>query len=307
MDKHKKEQYKEAFAALANTDREALANLIIEYLDPNHITVDYIGMLLNTRSLKPGDQLVKKVRRGINVRTLVPGSVHLSNEVNVTDRANYHLSGVDVKVHVNEWELASGELGTMDSIEAEMRAKIRDYYLNQVITSLGTLWSAANTPNNFVNVGGAITATALEDAIDEINYRVGSVRAVVGVRKAMSPVTKFSNYVPYDASPTSWGVPVPSAIEEVRQTGFIGKYYGVQLIGLDQIWDNEVDYNALLPEDKVLVIGENVGEFITYGEVKSKSWTDWEPTPPVFKMELYQQYGLIVDRQLGIYVIGGLS
>jgi hypothetical protein len=302
-----KQKYAEAFASLARNDREALAAMIVEYLDPNHITVDYVSMLLDSRSLRPGDQLIKKVRKGIEVRTLVPGTIHLASEVTLVDRANYHLSGIDVKVHINEWELESGELGTLDSIETEMRAQIADYYINQVLSSLSTLWDGTNTPNNYTSVGGSITASALEDAIDEVNYRVGSVRAVVGTRKALTPITKFAQYTPYDASKTSWGVPVPSAIEEVRRTGFVGTYYGCRIIALDQIWNNPDDYTALLPEDKILVIGNNVGDFITYGDVKMKQWTDMEPTPPVFKLELYQQYGMIIDRQLGIYVIGGIS
>jgi hypothetical protein len=302
-----KQKYAQAFASLVQNDREALAAMIVEYLDPNHITVDYVSMLLDSRSLRPGDQLIKKVRKGIEVRTLVPGAIHLASEVTLVDRANYHLSGIDVKVHINEWELESGELGSLDTIEAEMRAKISDYYINLVLTALSNLWDATNTPNNWVSAGGSITATLLENAIDEVNYRVGSVRAVVGTRKALTPITKFANYVPYNPSPTSWGVPVPSAIEEIRRTGFVGTYYGARIIALDQIWDNPDDYNALLPEDKVLVIGNNVGDFITYGDVKMKQWTDMEPTPPVFKLELYQQYGMIIDRQLGVYVIDNIS
>src|SRR3972149_4905929 len=231
----------------------------------------------------------------------------MASEVSVVDRANYHLSGIDVRVHANEWELESGELGTIGEIEAEMKAKIKDYFMTQVFTKLATLWSATNTPSNFINVGGALTATALETAINEVNYRVGAVRAVVGTRKALTPITKFGNYVPYDASPTSWGVGVPSAIEEIRRSGFLGQYYGARIIGLDQIWDNEVDYTAQLPENKVLVIGENVGAFITYGDVKHKQWTNWEPTPPVYNTEFYLQFGMIIDRQIGIVVVGGLT
>lgn len=307
MDKKDMKKYQEAFASLAKTDREALAALIVEYLDPNHYATDIVGMFLNTRRLKPGDQLIKKVRKGIVVRTLVPGAVHLASEVTVEDRANYHLSGVDVKVHANEWELESGELGSVSDIESEMKSKIKDYYVGRVLNALATLWDATNTPYNYTDVGGSLTAAALETAIDEINYRAGSVRAVVGTRKALSPITKFSNYVPYAGDATAWGVPVPSAIEEVRRTGFVGIYYGAKIIALDQIWDNEVDYTAMLPEDKVMVIGENVGEFILYGDLKRKQWTDMEPTPPVWKLELYQQYGMIVDRQIGVYVIGGIS
>jgi len=301
------EQYKEALASLAKTDREALAAMIIEYVNPNHIAVDYVSMLLNTRSLNPGDQLFKRLRSGIEVRTLYPGAIHLASEVTVQDRAWYHLSGIDVKVHANEWDIESGQIGSLADIQAEMRAKIQDYYINLVITALGSLWTAANTPNNFVNVGGNLTAAVLETAIDWINYRVGAVKAVVGVRRLMSPITKFAQYTPYNPSPTSWGVGVPSAIEEVRRTGFVGTYYGATIIGLDQSWDDPVNNNTQLPEDKVLVIGDNVGEFITYGEIKSKQWTNWDPTPPVFQMELYQQYGMIIDKQQGVYVIGGLT
>jgi len=48
----------EAFASmLKKGDKEALAELLVEYIQPNHITADFVGMLLNTRTLKPGDSL----------------------------------------------------------------------------------------------------------------------------------------------------------------------------------------------------------------------------------------------------------
>jgi len=90
----------------------------------------------------------------------------LANEITVSDRINYVLDGADVKVTFNEWEMESGELGTVDSIRAEMLAKLRDFYMNKVFTALTTVWTAVNTPNNFTNVGGALTATALKNAIN---------------------------------------------------------------------------------------------------------------------------------------------
>lgn len=90
---------KEAVASLLKDgDREALAQLIVEYAQPGHITTDFISLLMNSRRLNPGDALVRKVRKGINVRTLVPGAVHLASEITVTDRINYMLDGADVKV-----------------------------------------------------------------------------------------------------------------------------------------------------------------------------------------------------------------
>ena len=292
---------KEAVAGLLKDgNREALAQLIVEYAQPGHITADFISLLMNTRRLNPGDALVKKVRKGINVRTLVPGAVHLANEITVTERINYVLDGADVKVTANEWELESGELGTVDEIRNEMLAKLRDFYLGKVFTALTTVWTAVNTPNNFTNVGGSLTATALKNAIDRINQTTGGVRAVVGTRAALTPITTFgAGYT--DGNSTSQ--PVPENIREIMQTGWLGKYYGAPILALQQEYDSPDTYNALLPNDKVLVIGENVGEFITFGDVKTKQWTDMRVTPPQWYLELYQQFGMIVDKADGIFVI----
>jgi len=130
----------EAVAAIMKdkAQREALAQLIVEYVQPNHITTDFVGMLLDTRALQPGDALVKKLRKGIKVRTLVPGAIHLASEITQTERVNYVLDGANVKVTASEWDLANGDIGTVGSIRAEMAAKLRDYYQNKVFTALAS-------------------------------------------------------------------------------------------------------------------------------------------------------------------------
>lgn len=182
-----------------------------------------------------------------------------------------------------------------------MLAKLRDYFQNKVFTALTTVWTAGNTPNNYTNVGGAITATALKSAIDYINQTVGKAKAIVGVRSALTPITEFGAFWK-DTSGTIVGA-VDSQLEEVMRTGWLGTYYGTPVVALNQQWDNPEDHNTLLPTDKILVIGENVGEFITYGEAKYKEWTDPRPTPPQWNFELYQRFGLMIDRAEGIYVL----
>ena len=202
------------------------------------------------------------------------------------------------------WELESGELGTVDSIVSEMNAKLKDYYLGKVFTALTTVWTAVNTPSNYTAVGGALTATVLEDAIDWINQTTSGVKAVVGTRAALTTITKFGAF--WDDGGANI-TDVPDNVREIMATGFLGRYYGARIIALDQIYDNPEDYNALLPTDKILVIGENVGEFITYGGVRTKQWEDMRPTPPQWYYELYEQFGMIIDRADGLYVIGGIS
>ncbi len=286
-------------------DRQALAEMIIEYVQPSHIMTDFVGMLLNTRSLKAGDSLVKRLRKGIDVKTLVPGSIHLANEVTITDRINYVLDGSDVKVTWSEWELETGEIGTVDSIYSEMLAKLKDHIMNKVFTSLSTVWTAVNTPNNFTSVGGSVTATALENAIDYINQNTPGVKAVIGSRAAMTPITKFAAFWSDGAGANTTGS--QNAIDEIRANGKLGMYYGAPLYTVEQVWDNPEDHNTMIPTDKILVIGENVGEFITYDSPKTKQYSDMRPTPPQWFLEVYQRYGLMIWNANGIYVIGGLS
>jgi len=296
------DKLKERLASLMKDkgQREALAQLMVEYIQPHHLTVDFISMLMSSRALKPGDALVKKVRKGIQVRTLVPGAIHLASEITVGERMNFALDGADVKVTANLWELESGEIGTVADMRTEMEAKLRDYYLGKVFTALASIWTVGNTPNNYVAAGSTITAPVLETAIDYINQTAGGVKAVIGSRVAMTPITKFAAFW---ADPDDTYHSVPERIQEIMATGRLGNYYGAKLLTLEQEYDNLEDYNKLIPEDLILVIGQNVGEFITYGGVMTKQYDDMRPTPPQWYLEIYQQFGMIIDNASGIYVI----
>jgi len=297
------EEFKKAYAALAQdkSQRDALASLIVEYIDPNHVTENIVGLFLNTRRMNPGDALVKKVRTGIEVRTLVPGSIHLASEITVSDRVNYMLDGVDVKVRANLWELESGALGTVESIRREMMAKLQDHYVSRVFTSLANIWTAANTPNNYV-ASATLTAAVLRNAIDWVNYTVpGGVKAVVGTRRGLGAITQFGGFHVDAVANNTWGN--EDAIREIYKTGWLGSWYGANIVALDQVWNNLVSYTPQIPNRYVLVIGENAGEFITYGEPKWKQWEHMDPTPPDWLVEVYQQFGMIVDNAMGVYVI----
>jgi len=298
-------EFKEALAEYMRDpdQRDAFAQILVEFLEPSHLTTEVLSLLLDTRSLEAGDLLVKKVRKGIEVRTLVPGAVHLASEITISDRINFILDGADVKVTYNEWELERGEIGTVESISEEMRDKLRDYFVNKVFTALTTIWNATNTPDNYTAVGGPITGAALENAINRINLTSPGAKLIVGARASVTPITKFGAFWS-DGTTTGYA---EELIMKIFQDGWLGRYYGVPVLALEQVYDNPEDYQALIPTDKVLVIGEKVGEFINYGDVKTKQWTDMNPTPPQWYLELYQQFGMIIDNANGIYVLGNIG
>jgi len=298
-------QIQEAIASMVKdrNQREALSQIIVEYVQPNHLTGEFVGNLLTTRALKPGDSLVKKVRKGIRVRTLVPGAVHLAAEITQSERINFVLDGADVKVTYNEWEMESGEIGTLQEIKSEMAAKLRDFYYNKIFSALGSIWSLSNTPDNYVSVGGVITNTALEAAINRINQTTTGAKAIVGLRSVVTPISKFAAFWS-DGSNVGKS---QTKIDEVLNTGKIGVYYGVPIVAIDQVYDSPDTYKPLYPSDFILVVGEGVGEFITYGDVKNKQWSDMNPTPPQWMIEIYQQFGMIIDNAQGIYMLDNVT
>jgi len=295
-------KYNEAIASLMQDKekRDELAELLVEFIDPGHITTDFVGMLLNSRAMKEGDALVKKVRKGINVRTLVPGTVHLADEFTIVERLHYSLDGADIKVTASEWELNSGELGTIERIREEMLKTLKDYYQNKVFAALTSVWTGGNTPDNYAAISTAVTALGLETAIQQISQTIGGPIVVAGVRSVLNPITKFGAFWD-DGGSTIVGV--DSQLEKVMSEGMLGKYYGAEIVVIDQDWDYPDSYGALVPTNKILVMGKNVGEFITYGDIKEKQYTDPRPTPPQWFFEIYQQFGMIIDKAEGIYVI----
>lgn len=300
-------QLKESIASIMKdkAQRDSLAEMIVEYVQPEHIATDFVSMLLDTRNLKPGDLLVKKIRRNnAKVHTLVPGAIHLKEEITVQDRINWVLDGIQIGVTANLWELQSGQIGTVDEIRTELMAKIRDFYINKVFTALSTIWTASNTPDNYTSVGGNITATALKNAINKVNLNTpGGARAIVGTRSTLTPITEFGAF--WNDGTNNFAV--PSRIEEVARTGFLGSYMGVPLVVLPQQYDAPDTHTKLLPEDKILVIGQKVGEFITYGTPQSQQWDEMRTIPPYWNLDIYQQFGLIIDNADGIFVLDDIS
>lgn len=198
-----------------------------------------------------------------------------------------------------------GEIGTADSIRNEMIMKLSDYYQSKVMNALYTL-ATINDSKNFYYTSGDITRSMIETAIDEVADTAGSVRNVVGRRTALAPITKFAGYRhPAGGSETGGKgiVGVDSALEEIRRTGWFGQYYGANFVALDQIYDNPYDRNALIRDDLIVVIGDRVGEFITYGDVITDEWTDMATAPPTWHVRIYQQFGFLFDNLENVVII----
>lgn len=320
------ETERKALAELAEKPetRKALAEVLTEYVDPVYLTLDLMGQFMGTREMKFGDIAVKRFKGKYHVQQIVPGQITLGEQITVRDKAHsYNLDILSAKALYNELELRHGGTQfTPEQVRADVRAAIEEKLVMRTWNALANIWSTGNSSaltisgaanSNWINASGALTSTALDAAIDHVNYWSGSVRAIIGTEAALAPLTTFGqykligggteqHYVTLDGRPAN-------TLQNVSPYGNGNKgvesYRGVSnIVRLKQIYDqSEYPDVPLLPNDFVLVVGENVGEFITYGDFQTKEWTDMEPTPPNWTYETWVQFGMMIYNARGIVKI----
>lgn len=74
MDTSKFSPEQQAAWATVSKDAEARAEVIVEVVKPNHVTNTYMNYLMKSSARNTGDLLIKRVRKGIRVHTLVNNS-----------------------------------------------------------------------------------------------------------------------------------------------------------------------------------------------------------------------------------------
>lgn len=309
--------------AATSPDRRALAEVITEYVDPVYLTLDLAGTFMNTRQMNFGELLVKRFKGKYHVQQIVPGQISLGEQITVRDKAmSYNLDILSAKAMYNTLELAhGGPAFTPEAVRSDVQAALQEKLLMRSWNALANIWSAGNasaltitgaTYSNYLDAGGPLTSTVLDHAIDHVNYWSGRVRTIIGTEAALAPLSEFGQYRLISGNNTDNFVAINGQPEGTMQNvSPFGGRYGVEtyrgvtnIVRVPQIFDNtEYPPRPLLPNDFVLVVGDNIGEFITYGGPQTKEYVDNEPTPPYWTYETYIQFGMMIWNARGLVKI----
>lgn len=293
------------------TGKSAFSELIYETIQPNRLTLEVFNSFLPVRSLNVGDVLVKKLNTyGLPVRTMVPGTNHLADQVKLPKETfTYQIDYLIAKIRYSLWELQRAELFTLDDLRREMESALIDELVARVFTLIGTTWTASNTPSNYLSTS-ALTETALETMVEHVAEKAGSVRAIVGTRSVLMPIYKFNGIFEHltnsdssTANPT-W-VGVQSILEEWKRTGRLTSFRGIPLIELPQIFKRTHDgfSTPLLPANEIHVIGDNAGEIITYGGTETQEHISTETEPPEYSLAMWRGFGMVIDQPENVGII----
>lgn len=312
------EKHKAALASVAATAGRsadgrpsAFAELITESINPNHVTLGILDAFMNTRALKAGDVLTKRVRTGVPVYTMVPGTRHMASQVFARDVMTYALDTIIAKIQYDWYQVQSGEIADISELRQEMSSALIDEVVSRAFTMLSTVWTPYTnsvTGSHYYNATGGLTESILTNGMEKVVTHAGSIRSIVGSRAALLPIYNtlgIVDHVHSSDSSTKTTIGIESILSDWKRNGVVSTFKGVRLIELPQVFKNTADgyYDKLIPDDYVIIIGDNAGEFITYGDVMSQENTDMSIEPPVYTLALWRQYGMIVDYPERIAVI----
>lgn len=319
-----KEEERRALAELAESNRHAYAEVITEYVDPVRLSLDLMGQFMGTREMNFGEILVKRFKGRYNVQQIVPGQISLGQQITIRDKAvSYNLDILSAGALYNELELRNGgPQFTPEQVRADVKADLDEKLTLRTWNALANIWTTANASaltipgsanSNFIDASGPLTAAALDAAIDHTNYWAGSVRSIIGTEAALAPLSTFGQYqiitgTNSDFLLTQNGQPALT-VQNTSPYGpgskAVETYRGVtNIVRIPQVFDKtEYPPLPLLPDDFVLVVGDDIGDFVTYGGPQTKEWTDMEPTPPYWHYETWLQFGMMLWNVRGITVI----
>lgn len=317
-------EHRKAFAGARSypNDKRALAEIITEYVDPVYLTLDLAGTFMNSKEMKFGEILVKRFKGKYNVQQIVPGQITLGQQITIRDKAvSYNLDILAAKASYNMLEVEhGGPQFTPETVRSDVRKALEEKLIMRTWNALANVWTAGNasaltipgaTYSNFIDAAGPLNSTVLDNAIDHTNFWSGSVRTIIGTEAALAPLSTFGQYRLISGSNTDNYVAINGAttagtINNVSPFGNGSKgvesYRGVSnIVRIKQIFDeSEFPPRPLLPNDYVLVVGDNIGQFITYGGPQYKEFVDNEPTPPYWNYETWVQFGMMLWNARGL-------
>jgi len=289
--------------------KSAFAEIIIQLVEPNHLTLDLFSTFMPVRQATLGDTIIKRVRRGrYGVQSMVPGTNHLvSQPTDVQDFHTYMFDRLITGARESTWNLRNGDLTSVERMRQQMQLDLTDNLVTKVFNLLSSVWNNTDTPSNYVETA-SLTYTTLDTMIENVLDYAGQVRAIIGTRRALMPIYQFAGWREYqymDNTINNLAYPVTPKLLEYLNTNRVSAYKGITLVELPQVFANQLPQmrQRLIPDDKILVVGANAGEIMMYGGVEYQDYTDMTMQPADYVLNAWMQYGMVVDAAENLGVI----
>jgi hypothetical protein len=197
----------------------------------------------------------------------------------------------------------------------DLRADIFDELVSRVFTLITSTWNESDTPDNFQDLGTPLTQAPLDTIIEAMLDNGYNINAIMGTRKALRPMYTFSQFREFELTATNVDAvaySVENAFSEFTNSRKVSRYTGIPVIEIPQIVRNQFAPGAtsgnlrkdrLIPDDKVLILGDKAGMIATYGGTEYQDFTDPSTQPANYVLHAWQAYGMVIDQPEAISVL----
>ena len=184
------------------------------------------------------------------------------------------------------YQLAEIETGRVGTIADNMQLGADEFVGAINARAYNTLLgSIPTTAKNYATSVAGLTKSALDNAINYVEDISGGAKMIIGRRNVLSKILDFNS-----SGTAELGHYSDKMKDQIMNTGLITNYRGLPVIGLQQYRDGYG--NNTIPDDSVLVVGKNVGKYVTSEEMKSLQQVDAETL--TWLMHQYTRKGFAV-------------
>ncbi len=297
-------------AGQSGNGRSAFAEIVTETVEPNHLSLSLFNTFMPTRQANPGDTVMKRIRRGrYPVFSMVPGTAHLVGATSYSDTYNYVFDRLITGARESIWNLRDNPLLSAQKLRTDMQADLVDNLVGRVFDLLSSVWNSTDTPNSYAQ-GSSLTAATLDALLENVIDKAGGARAIMGTRKALLPIYAFAGFVEYtylggSNAGQNLAFDIPEVLLERYRTNRVSSYKGVPLIEVPQVFKMQAPdlRERLIPDDKIVIVGQNAGEVVLYGGFETQDYTDFTIQPADYVVHGWQAYGMVIEdpEMIGVF------
>lgn len=277
-------------AKMATTEkgRDELAEIVKVALEDSYNKFDIIPLLFDTKHFNLGDKpMFKTHKKGIRAYWTAPNS-YVPKSQNYETEIFMQFESLGVRPECLLSDLKTGRVDSFGALISDARDAMETAIYQKIYELLAQTYNATGSASGSqASVSNTLTKTVLDDAINKVRKKVGGAPTIIGDYDLCSQIEGFDGFSYI-------------ALEEIRNTGILGKYKGCNIVYLPEILD-PVTQKSIVPTNKLFVVGRKIGVYGDYNDmdmmqeinINDKSWN----------CRLDKEMGACITKPEGIFCI----
>lgn len=277
-------------AKMATTEkgRDELAEIVKVALEDSYNKFDIIPLLFDTKHFNLGDKpMFKTHKKGIRAYWTAPNS-YVPKSQNYETEIFMQFESLGVRPECLLSDLKTGRVDSFGALISDARDAMETAIYQKIYELLAQTYNATGSDSGSqVSVSNTLTKAVLDNGINQVRKKVGGAPTIIGDYDLCSQIEGFDGFSYI-------------ALEEIRNTGILGKYKGCNIVYLPEILD-PVTQKSIVPTNKLFIVGRKIGVYGDYNDmdmmqeinINDKSWN----------CRLDKEMGACITKPEGIFCI----